>query len=115
MAVEPRQTSIAKEDEAGGLSAPLPASARPLFSLRSAPALPAGQWRGPPRGHSAKLRVLGSCVHMCVLPGEGGVEGLFGSLILGAGLRTVELLRACLWWRCVYGGGSVGCMSTEVK
>ena len=40
------------------------------------------------------------CAHVCASWGRGCGGSLFGSLFLGAGLRTVELLRACLWrWR----------------
>lgn len=67
--------------------------ARPLFSSRSAPALPGGQWRRPPARTWQQARGLGNeCAHACARG-----EGSLGSrVLLGAGLRMMEYLCACL-------------------
>lgn len=93
---EPRQTSIAKEDEAGGSA--LPASVFVL--LRSAPkaCLQWGSGGAPPRGTQRQAQSLGKlCVHMCVLPGEGG-GGPSWLSHPWCWAENGASACACLWW-----------------
>lgn len=56
-----------------------------------------------------QARSLGKqCAQVCASWGRGCGGPPLDSLFLGAGLRTVELLRACLWWGAGRRGGGVG-------
>jgi hypothetical protein len=120
VAVEPRHTSITKEDEAGGSAPSHPTVRSPgLCSLpRSAPALLAGSRGAHPHGHSSQLDGLGASVHTCASWGGECVYGEGGSCVLESWTEkdgVAVCMLVCEGEEVVVVGNVPMCMSVEVR